>query len=233
MKKVICIAGAKGVGKSTTATLISRHVPHARQVAFATPIKTFLRHVFDLSDDQLYGPSDLREQWLPLTRGPFRFASADWHAITGRFHEARDLFAVSMAQWAKCDVDAAQRALTDWWHCTLNQYLITPRGLLQRLGTDCGRSLDPDIWVNAMNDFLTEESSGTYVITDARFNNEFQAARAQGWDLWHIERGERPDDPHPSEVDMFGDELTRCRTHHYVNDGSLDDLRAVVALALT
>lgn len=59
---------------------------------------------------------------------------------------------------------------------------LTPRLLLQLLGTECGRKIiHPNIWVNAlMVDYKTISSTNKYpnwIITDVRFSNELQAVK--------------------------------------------------------
>ena len=69
--------------------------------------------------------------------------------------------------------------------------MLTPRLLLQLLGTECGRQIiHPNIWVNALfADYVSEDRgliSGTdykqsnWIITDMRFPNELEAVKAKG-----------------------------------------------------
>lgn len=49
----------------------------------------------------------------------------------------------------------------------------TPRKLLQYLGTDIFRTIDPDCWLNVVkNKVLREKQFSNYIITDSRFPNE-------------------------------------------------------------
>lgn len=76
----------------------------------------------------------------------------------------------------------------------IQQHLQLPkkkdRTLLQLLGTDWGRSIDPDIWVNQfvktsqiMRDFYE-----IVVCDDMRFSNEFRAVKAEGFKTVRIHR---------------------------------------------
>lgn len=57
----------------------------------------------------------------------------------------------------------------------------TPRKLLQFLGTDVMRTIDPDCWVNVVKNFVyTYRNYDNIIITDARFDNEID---------WVLERG--------------------------------------------
>ena len=67
---------------------------------------------------------------------------------------------------------------------------MTPRILLQLLGTECGRNIiHPNIWVNALmskyKPYYTSYHDGielfpNWIITDVRFNNELQAVKDKG-----------------------------------------------------
>jgi len=123
---------------------------------------------------------------------------------------------------------------------------LTPRKLLQLLGTEAGRNiLHPNIWVNALfadyvcNDCgqkecpTDEEDTGqmihrsfpSWIITDVRFPNEVERIKDKGGIVIRVNRdnGTRAIDvnPHPSEtaLDDFSD-------FDYVieNDGSIEDL---------
>lgn len=93
------------------------------------------------------------------------------------------------------------------------------RGMLQRLGTECGRELISDnIWVNAALKGLDSESK--VVMTDARFPNEAQAIVDLGGEVWRINRtGVGPINMHPSETSL--DNWTFDVTID--NDGTLEE----------
>lgn len=56
---------------------------------------------------------------------------------------------------------------------------LTPRLLLQLLGTECGRNIiHPNIWVNATMADYTEHSN--WIISDVRFPNEVKAIKDRG-----------------------------------------------------
>lgn len=109
---------------------------------------------------------------------------------------------------------------------------LTPRLLLQLLGTDCGRDIiHPNIWVNAlMADYKVykDEELPNWIITDVRFPNEAKAIKDKGGILIRIERDyvlrggpEDPKNQHPSET-----ALDNYQDWDYViqNDGTIEDL---------
>lgn len=61
------------------------------------------------------------------------------------------------------------------------------REAAQRLGTEFGRFLDPDIWVKLVGKQLLEDPSRNWVISDVRFENEAALIRAQGGRILRLE----------------------------------------------
>lgn len=73
---------------------------------------------------------------------------------------------------------------------------LTPRQILQRLGTEVGRSVHEETWVRSLFHWIDDhwEISSDwgkgYVIPDVRFPNEAKAIRDKGGRLWFVEREE-------------------------------------------
>jgi hypothetical protein len=74
------------------------------------------------------------------------------------------------------------------------------RRILQRLGTESIRAIDPDFWIRAGVTQI-DAIDGDVVVTDVRYPNEAEAIRALGGILVRIQRPDLPSDgdPHPSE----------------------------------
>ena len=98
---------------------------------------------------------------------------------------------------------------------------MTPRILMQLLGTECGRQIiNPDIWVNILfkdyvkttghqrregNITYTEEDYPNWIITDLRFPNEAKAIKRRGGVLVIVNRDIESDTPkHESENALDG-----------------------------
>lgn len=63
------------------------------------------------------------------------------------------------------------------------------RRLLQVLGTDCIRAVDPDFWVKAAVAQM-DDPDGKYVFDDCRFPNEAEVISHYNlWGLWNVKRG--------------------------------------------
>lgn len=60
------------------------------------------------------------------------------------------------------------------------RYGITPREILQKVGTDWFRSVYPMIWVDRLCNRLKREPNVDHVITDIRFPNEAMAIQQAG-----------------------------------------------------
>lgn len=66
----------------------------------------------------------------------------------------------------------------------------TPRQILEWLGTEGFRTIDPNTWLNlAMRRVATFRDEDTsVVITDTRFENEFEAVKERDGAIWLIEK---------------------------------------------
>jgi hypothetical protein len=81
--------------------------------------------------------------------------------------------------------------------CSHEVIKLTPRSLLQLLGTECGREiLHPNIWVNALMSeyrslgYAVENGGGksNWIITDMRFPNELKAVKDRDGITIRVER---------------------------------------------
>lgn len=79
-----------------------------------------------------------------------------------------------------------------WWAERLNMPHLTPRWVLQYIGTDVFRNhFHNDIWVASVENRIRQHDR--VVITDARFQNEIDAVRKIGGRTIRISRGQDPD----------------------------------------
>ena len=111
---------------------------------------------------------------------------------------------------------------------------VTPRHVMQQMGTEVGRTLDQNIWRKSLERRLmrrmeTENLVGV-AITDVRFPNEAHGIRALGGEIWRVIRPSLgpQTDFHASETGLDGHEVDR----EIENDGTLDDLYARVDVLL-
>jgi hypothetical protein len=201
---IVGITGLAGSGKDTLADiLVSKH-GYVR-VSLADPLKRICKEVFDFSDDQLWGPSQRRNE--PDTRYPRE------HSLHGD----------------KCLCCGQQH---DYMHEFKTCYL-TPRYALQTMGTEWGRNCHGDTWVryamrvakrildpgvNHPNWVWYTPQTGAQpsgnttwvkpqgvVIPDVRFLNEMAAIRSGGGKLLRIKRPgfEKPQWNHVRETEQL------------------------------
>lgn len=64
---------------------------------------------------------------------------------------------------------------------------ITPRIMMQTLGTEWGRSLIPDLWLNVWQHEL-DDSASVVTVPDVRFDNEAELIRSLGGTIVHVTR---------------------------------------------
>lgn len=114
---------------------------------------------------------------------------------------------------------------------------LTPRYALQTLGSNWGRSCDPDIWVTLglrrARQYQEDNPGAVVVFTDCRYVNEARAIREAGGEVWRIIRpgaglsGEAG--AHDSETEQDSPEMNSQITATIENNGTIADLRARLA----
>lgn len=111
---------------------------------------------------------------------------------------------------------------------------ISARHIMQTLGTEWGqRCIGCDVWIRVLEQRLQaycERKVTHFVISDVRFAPEVDWLRSQGAVIWRIERpGVAPVREHVSES---GAAMIRAN-RVILNDGTIDDLRAMVGAELS
>jgi hypothetical protein len=142
------------------------------------------------------------------------------------------------------------RELPDEYWSNVMQHEVTPRWVLQHIGTDVMREhFHKNIWVHSLMKKLND-SSKNYVISDVRFCNEVDVILLQNGQIWEVQRNPVPDwcnmkfnnyqdlkrymeiyypKVHASEWDWS---LT-TRNHCIQNTGTLVDLKIKVAAIIS
>lgn len=138
-----------------------------------------------------------------------------------------------------CSEDAYPVYLEDLYEMGLtdaeikkSEYGEEVRRLWQRFGTEAMRGEDDDYWIQTAWHAIPAQTD-RLVITDVRFENEaewiYDRLQNPNNSLWRIARpSEHPSEVHESEqmAGLLGEEVT------ILNDGSLEDLKEPVALAM-
>lgn len=150
-------------------------------------------------------------------QGPLYKIKSPILGITGHKGHGKDTIAALLQQrflWTRMAfADELKRIAKDLWGLSEAQvngsladketvdptWGVSPRHLLQTLGTEAGRSAHPETWIRRL--FRTmeaweaaDENEGLgdlrvgYVISDVRFPNEADAIRKHGGTIWRVNR---------------------------------------------
>ncbi len=97
------------------------------------------------------------------------------------------------------------------------------RKFLQWVGTEWGRSIDENIWIDAMMNDIEHSKESNIFVSDVRFPNEMEALRKAGFTLVRLVRNIDINDDHVSENILLD---TPPEKWDYImdNNGSLEDL---------
>ena len=204
---IIGICGKAGSGKDTAADFLVKNHGFVK-VAFADVLKRICKEVFDFSDEQLWGPSEKRnepDKRYPRGSGIVAYprtcesCGTNYENVPGK---------PATACCPKCG--------SNLWCKQGNRFgetYLTPRHALQQLGTEWGRNCYPNVWVDYALRVAQRLAEGGYaydarrglfpvsvvsndwmkpktdvVISDVRFKNEVDAIKKAGGEVWRIHR---------------------------------------------
>ena len=203
--------------------------PQGVQIALADPLKVFLLQVYQFSFEQLWGPSEKRNE------GDRRYRRT-YHEHLGYVSNPRvPLFRTTPITCMRCG-DEYQPTWAKWGRGDVRwpgvcQDFLSPREALQTLGSDWGRRNYESTWVDLAirNAKVLEKTNGLVVISDVRHANEMWAIRAAGGLLLHLKRTEvGAVRPHESEHEMestYVRSLLERQATSIENNGTVDELR--------
>ena len=83
----------------------------------------------------------------------------------------------------------------------------SPRQLMQTLGTEWGRSMDENFWVNIVLNAI--RNTELVVIDYVRFPNEYALLKEEGFSMWRVHRGTATHQSHASEGALDAHEFER------------------------
>ena len=252
MSLIIGLSGKAGTGKDAVAKILVKEYNFVR-VAFADPLKRICKEIFGFSDEQLWGPSEKRNE--PDKRYPRT------HTIPYNLpNDKRQSYICLCCGW-----DAGTQILDGR---PSPKCYLTPRYALQKIGTEYGRDCYQNVWVDytlrIVKELFIDRPDGLanyydpvrglyqerkswcmgehsriitnfpvgIVISDVRFKNEFERLSQEGGVVARIVR---PDaglkgsaGEHLSETEI--NEISIESYHHTIdNDQSLDDLKKKIS----
>ena len=99
-----------------------------------------------------------------------------------------------MLEGATKEAREAREEIDFWWANRLGIPELSPRWVLQHLGTDCLRKhFHSDIWLASLENTLRKMKNKNVIISDARFVNELDLVRSMGGVCLCVVRGELPE----------------------------------------
>lgn len=251
MTPIILLSGKAGSGKDTAGEYIANRY-NGITIGQADPMKRFAMDVFGFDYQQLWGPSDLRNAVDHRYTGPNRENEWDTAYEALEFH-SQEWLADVLPPHLLIDIDHYQLTLVQWFRelqFSGKGDNLTPRVTLQTLGTNWGRDLDRNVWVDYANktsnallggDFGYTRSEGLYheekrgydyvIITDGRFRNEVLKINSLGGVTINMSRNSQLAQQaaaagvagHVSETEL--DTIPRHFFRHHVNNnGSMEEL---------
>ena len=206
-----------------------------KNVKFADKLKDMVCLLLGCTREQLEDPkfkeSTLGEEWVKYELN-FTSHSRLSYGDCSEYYEKYFLSKEEAVEYIEGNLEVDQDSIN------ISKIELTPRLLLQLLGTECGREIiHPDIWVNATfaeykpQHFRTVKHQGLFVdhlttmpnwiISDVRFPNEADAVKSKGGIMIRINRPGNDTGKHLSET-----ALDYYEEWEYVidNEGSIEEL---------
>lgn len=127
---------------------------------------------------------------------------------------------------------AFRERVDPWWSHKLG-YEVTPRLILQKMGTEaCRHGIADNIWIAALEKRI--QGYDDVVITDCRFPNEIEFIRSAGGKIIQVERDPLPTADAISKMHISETAWRETIPDHIItNDGTIDDLKKDVENILT
>ena len=255
---IVAIVGKAGSGKDTIANHLTQEHGFA-QIALADPLKRYAQKVFRFSEDQLWGPSHLRNEEdvrFGVDAHDILDSSDAWVATFARAKAFNATWVREVLPSSGLLIDMATHNLGTWLSdLRESKEPLSPRSVLQSLGTEWGRALRDTIWLDhcLLVAGKIQQGSFTYmktkgpqydptvtgtpvVISDVRFANELEAIKnAKGY----LIKVNRPNAglevsfaQHASEQEQegFDDEMFNLIVN---NNSTIENLLHTVDLAAT
>lgn len=112
-------------------------------------------------------------------------------------------------------------------------YEVTPRLILQRMGTEaCRHGISDNIWISALKKRI--HGYEDVVLSDVRFPNEIEFVQSVGGKIFWVSRGPSPTDEELSKMHVSETAWRGCEVSAIINnDGTIEDLREKVNRVLT
>ena len=238
MNNLIGISGKAGSGKDLVYTIIKDLFPEMNwgRIRFSDKLKDMVCLLLNCTREQLedreFKEKELGKEWVKYELSYISHSRLSYGDCP-EYYEKYFCSKEEAIEYIKGDLEVDQSSIE------ISEIGLTPRLLLQLLGTECGRKIiHPNIWVSATfaeykpQHFRTVKYQGSFVdhlttmpnwiITDVRFPNEAKAVKDRGGILIRINRpGFENTGDHLSEIAL--DDYKNFDTI-IINDGTIEDL---------
>ena len=191
--RTIVLFGVKGSGKDTVGAVLRDRYSYWKE-SFAWPIKQMVKLAFPkFTDEDLYGSSEARERQEPAYPMGDRCVRCNTRLVRTMGDTGELLLC---GQYSTCGA--------------VYPPFLSARVALQAMGTELGRRLYSDVWVDGCferisRDAMTNPHYGTrgVVVTDGRFRNELVRSKALGAFCVKLTRGlKESTSTHQSEAEF-------------------------------
>ena len=127
---------------------------------------------------------------------------------------------------------AFRERIDPWWSHKLG-YEVTPRLILQKMGTEaCRHGIADNIWIAALEKRI--HGYEDVVISDCRFPNELDFVRSAGGVIVRLKRGEEPSLEEQMKMHISETAWNYVVPDYVIdNDGTLQELKDKIKLVLT
>ena len=142
---IIGLLGHAGCGKDTVADWFVKEKKFVK-LAFADPIKRIAKGLFGYSTEELWGPSELRNQGKPMPFESWQKMLENFGLLAGRY--INELFPADHGNPNGLRIVAYAKLMRTLSELARDYHdkELSPRIVLQILGTEWGRSVDPLLW---------------------------------------------------------------------------------------
>jgi hypothetical protein len=212
MNNLIILGGRKGSGKSTCGAILEKKLGY-KQVSFASKLKEVVAKVYNLDRTKLEGLTEEDRKWRETPLVNLRGEKAINHQTfwEEKYKNAiQDVYGIELTDYYQDCQTLQNRTALDVFSelkCAvdkLNRYRdLTPRQLMQYVGTEVFRTISKNTWCEALGREIEPDldAGQKFVVTDGRFENEALWGKSKGALIVFISRGLEPEynDEHSSE----------------------------------
>jgi hypothetical protein len=244
MQKILAISGRKQSGKDTCFKFIKQLIPEARHFYFADPLKRMCIDILGCPEEKVYGTDADKNELVPhllwenfpvpsykrsngsvftgIPNGNFKLAVAEppeFLIHTDGIQFKGKLPEINFEAEMELPITPTQVAPIRFHDGDVVNPLTGPmsvREVLQYWGTEVFRKAYHNVWADACIRAIRKDGCEFAVITDCRFPNEVDVAKAEGGKVIRLTRNIFPGDAHASETALDIDRYDWSNFDHVI-----------------